>query len=94
MPACLLKKLTGFDCPACGFQRALHALLHGEILAAVRFNLFFLIAVPWLISVIYGYFPGLPAATRIRRIAHGQAAGTAYIVLFFIWWVLRNIIGM
>ena len=28
---CTFKLLTGYDCPGCGSQRALHAMLHGDI---------------------------------------------------------------
>lgn len=33
-PRCHFKALTGFDCPGCGFQRALHAALHGDFATA------------------------------------------------------------
>ena len=29
--SCPLKKLTGYDCPGCGFKRAVIALLHGNL---------------------------------------------------------------
>ncbi|WP_246001891.1 DUF2752 domain-containing protein [Mucilaginibacter gracilis] len=32
MIPCPLKKLTGFDCPGCGFQRSLIALLKGDVI--------------------------------------------------------------
>ncbi|MCE5325696.1 MAG: DUF2752 domain-containing protein [Planctomycetaceae bacterium] len=35
---CLLKRLTGLPCPACGGTRSFVCLLHGDILAAVAFN--------------------------------------------------------
>ena len=39
LPKCLLKTVTGYDCPGCGAQRALHALLHGRIADAWHFIL-------------------------------------------------------
>lgn len=33
---CPFKKLTGFDCPGCGFQRSVIALLQGDILKSVE----------------------------------------------------------
>ena len=35
IPACPFLSLTGLLCPGCGSARALHALLHGELAAAV-----------------------------------------------------------
>jgi hypothetical protein len=37
-PPCLFHKLTGLQCPGCGGLRALHHLLHGELLTALQFN--------------------------------------------------------
>ena len=37
-PKCGFHALTGFDCPGCGGQRALHQLLHGNLPEAFRYN--------------------------------------------------------
>ncbi|MEI7730719.1 MAG: DUF2752 domain-containing protein [Verrucomicrobiota bacterium] len=37
-PPCLFHKLTGWNCPGCGGQRALHQLLHGNVAAAFWLN--------------------------------------------------------
>jgi hypothetical protein len=37
-PACLFHRVTGLWCPGCGTTRAFHQLLHGNLLAAFRFN--------------------------------------------------------
>jgi len=33
---CPFKKLTGFDCPGCGFQRSLLALLQGDVVKSLQ----------------------------------------------------------
>jgi hypothetical protein len=45
-PPCLFHKLTGLHCPGCGGTRAAHALLHGDLLAAVRFNALLVVGFP------------------------------------------------
>ena len=45
-PPCLFHLMTGWDCPGCGAQRALHQLLHGNIIAAVRLNAMFVLSLP------------------------------------------------
>lgn len=45
-PPCLFHQLTGLDCPGCGAQRALHQLLHGNLIAAIRLNAMFVFSLP------------------------------------------------
>jgi len=50
-PPCLFHQLTGLDCPGCGAQRALHQLLHGNLIAAIHLNAMFVLSLPlfaWL----------------------------------------------
>jgi hypothetical protein len=37
-PPCPLHQYTGLWCPGCGTTRAMHQLLHGNVMAAFRFN--------------------------------------------------------
>jgi hypothetical protein len=43
-PTCLFHQLTGLNCPGCGSTRALYALLHGNILIALRDNALFCVS--------------------------------------------------
>ena len=90
MPKCFVRLLTGYDCPACGSQRALHALLHGEFLRALMFNPFALYSIPYLLLVAYTTFSPDRFALRLRPIVQGRIAVMTYVVLFFLWWVVRN----
>jgi hypothetical protein len=53
VPVCPLKHITGIPCPTCGGTRALRALGHGAVLAALRWNplvtIAALAAIPFLI---------------------------------------------
>ncbi len=84
---CLVKRLTGFACPTCGFTRGALSLLHGHIIRAWLYN-------PLLYTFLTIFF-GVTAVrvifargfrinlTRIERLF----AWIIIIVLFFANWV-------
>lgn len=53
MPQCIFHRLTGLQCPGCGMQRMLHALLTGDFQAAWHYNAFLLCALPFLFFMIW-----------------------------------------
>lgn len=63
LPQCPLHAWTGLYCPGCGSTRALHQLLHGHLLAALRFNGMTILALPFLaVLMISGRWPQMRAA--------------------------------
>ncbi len=60
-PKCPLYALAGLKCAGCGTQRAIHCLLHGDILQAVRYNCFLTIFAPlFVIGLHKGPFTAKP----------------------------------
>ncbi|MFB0947399.1 MAG: hypothetical protein ACI9V1_003423 [Spirosomataceae bacterium] len=55
-PSCYFKKFTGFDCPGCGGQRALHDLLHLRFADAIDHNLLMMAGSPVIGFVILNAF--------------------------------------
>src|SRR6056297_1458833 len=51
-PRCIFHSLTGYYCPGCGSQRAIHNLLHLDIAGVVGNNFLFL---PAVLAIIYHY---------------------------------------
>ena len=95
IPKCPVKLLTGLQCPGCGFQRAAHALMHGDVLGALRFNWFLLYAVPYLLVLIAErYFLRGPWQLKIRQWAEDNRVVWSYVVVYFVWFVVRNIYGI
>lgn len=93
MPKCPVKLLTTLDCPGCGFQRALHATLHGHIVDAVNYNLFLLIAIPvtaiWCLNGLFIEHT-LNQYKRTLLIRLNQGIIYFYIISYFVWFVVRN----
>lgn len=92
MPKCPMKMLTGYDCPSRGVQRAIHAVLHGDFAKAISYNPFFVISVPYFLLVLYSTVFKNSFAVKLRGIVCHRYALYGYIVLFFLWWILRNIL--
>jgi hypothetical protein len=91
-PKCTFKLLTGWQCPGCGAGRAIHALLHGHPLQAIRYNYFLIPAIPYLAAVVaVGWVPSL---RRHQAAVQGQRPAMTYVALLCIWWVLRNLLGV
>jgi hypothetical protein len=91
-PECPFYKLTGFDCPGCGSQRAIYSLLHGELLRAIYLNLLLIISLPFL-AIHFAY----KLASIIKRkeirwpvIYHPLTPKIVFVVVIS-FWILRNI---
>lgn len=96
MPKCAIHSLTGFNCPSCGNQRALHSFMHGDFLPAVRYNVFALYSVPYFVAVIVCSLVRFrsPRMQRMARAMMSRQAALLYVGLFVVWGIARNIIGI
>lgn len=92
MPQCYVRQLTGYDCPGCGAQRGLHALLHGEWARALSHNYLLAVAVP--VALLYGVSSLSTRWQRLHRALESRRALLLYIVLIYAWWGLRNWLGV
>lgn len=89
LPKCLFKQLTGFDCPGCGSQRFLHALIHGDLQRAAEANLFLLFFTPYML--FWGWVETDPGLTpRLHRAMNSVPAIIILLTLILAWTILRN----
>ncbi|MBQ2587376.1 MAG: DUF2752 domain-containing protein [Bacteroidaceae bacterium] len=91
IPKCMWRVLTGTQCPACGIQRAAHAVLHGHFAEALSYNYFFILSIPFFFLVLLSDCI-LPPKNALRRFTHHRYTLWTYIILFFAWWILRNLL--
>ena len=92
MPKCPIKLLFGIDCPGCGFQRAVHAILHGHFKEAVGYNLFLVVAFPYLMVILLSDFMREgKLQQKLRSFVESKWVTNGYIVTFVVWFVVRNI---
>lgn len=91
LPVCPTKALLGIDCPGCGSLRMVYSLMHGNLLAAARFNALGLAAIVLLVWAYFAWIYGRVAGRRIRSWQHRRWAAVVTLSLVVAWFVVRNI---
>ena len=82
--------LTGYKCPGCGTQRAIHALLHGDVAGAFRYNALLLVAIPWIALCLYAESRRL-RNPRLYALLNAPLLIWLFLAMVLLWWLLRNI---
>lgn len=92
-PRCPFLSLTGYKCPGCGSQRAIHAILHGELGAAWSFNPLLLLSIPYMLAgaLLDMNKEPTPMALQLRRRFYGTPAILVVLIVVVGFWILRNI---
>lgn len=90
-PRCIFNSVTGYYCPGCGSQRAIHSLLHMDIAGVVSYNFLF---IPAFLLIIYHYLH--PVLNRffgwkLPNIIYFKS--TPWIIFGFVlvFWIMRNL---
>lgn len=93
MPKCPFYLLTGYQCPGCGIQRAVHQLLHLNLHKAFEYNMFVFILAPYILSlIIVTWFDPKEKLKKLKNICYSSTTIYIYLVLMVVWWIIRNII--
>ena len=82
-PKCPFLWLSGWKCPGCGSQRAVHHLLHGDVTEALRVNFLFVLAYP---MSCWDLLWNIPLGDGNKW--PSDAGGTAIGLLWWRWCVL------
>lgn len=92
---CPWRMLTHTSCPACGMQRALFALMHGQPWQALQYNYFFVVSIPLALCAVLAQWYNFGGRMEpLRRVVFHRYTLYIYVALFCIWWVLRNLLGI
>ena len=90
--SCPFKVITGYHCPGCGSQRAIHQLLHFNFLGAFRLNPLMVLSLP---LIIYGL--GLQVwnfifETNYRvQLFYSKLFIYSYFGVVVLYWIARNV---
>ena len=92
-PKCAFYVLTGWKCPGCGSQRALHALLHGDITGAFHMNMWIPVAATYIVLVMIALFFS-NRNSRYSKIVTNDYLFATFLLFTIAWFVLRNVYGV
>ncbi|MBP9506394.1 MAG: DUF2752 domain-containing protein [Bacteroides sp.] len=89
-PKCPFLWLTGLQCPGCGSQRAIHCLLHLDVIQAFYYNALLVFSLPIiLILSLAEYYRYNKPAFYVK--VHKRIYIWCYIAIIVVWWIIRNI---
>lgn len=88
-PPCMFRAFTGYYCIGCGLTRALHALVHGDVVRAFGMNplgLISLALIPLMTMWSAGWQPRWlqPLMARVME-------PKLWMVLLPVYWIARNL---
>lgn len=92
-PKCSFYVTTGYKCPGCGCQRAIHYLLNGEFVESFRQNPLFHVGITYIITVLVLRLPWLnPKFSQLHDTLTGYWACVLWLVGIIAFGVLRNVL--
>lgn len=91
-PQCPFKYLTGWSCPGCGSQRAIHEILHLNFYKAFQYNALLMLSIPYmLVGFAFNFDEVKTRFPRIRTSLFGQKAIYIVLVIVIAFFILRNL---
>lgn len=92
-PKCMFHSLTGWDCPGCGSQRAVHHLLHLRVKEAFFYNPLLICAIPYILAASYfDYWGGRERFPKAAKAMFGTIAIYILLCIVALFWILRNVL--
>ena len=89
IPTCPFYALLGKYCPACGNTRSLAALLNGDILLSMRYNLtvpfLFILGIAFYLERVLHFF-----GKKTKIVPRGNIFIFTVVAFFVLYYILRN----
>lgn len=93
-PKCPFRQATGLECAGCGSQRAIHHLLHLNILGAFNENPLLVLSLPYIFVALILDLPKNkqnPTLLKWRNRLLGMKAIYFWLIIVIVFWIGRNI---
>ena len=92
-PKCPFLLLTGLQCPGCGSQRAIHYLLHLDILKAFHYNALLVFTLPVIVILLLAEYYRCSRPNLYVKILN-RTSTWYYLTIVMLWWIIRNLINI
>ncbi len=88
---CPFKSITGWDCPGCGSQRAIHELLHFNFKSAFHYNPLLVTLIPYVaLGFIFQNKNVNNRFPKVKKFLFGKNAIIIVLMIIFLFFILRN----
>ncbi len=95
MPKCPTKTLIGLSCPGCGIQRAIHEMLHGNMIEAIKYNYYLIISGPYaLLFCLVWMMPKKAFSQQIKTMIENKYVVNSFVASFVVWFMIRNVLNI
>lgn len=93
-PKCPFWAITGFKCPGCGSQRAVHHLLNLEVLSAAKENILLVLSIPYILAGLIIERLKNPSEKLLvwRKRLYGRTAIYIILAIIVTFWIMRNLL--
>jgi hypothetical protein len=93
-PKCPFWAITGFKCPGCGSQRAVHHLLNLEVLSAAKENILLVLSIPYILAGLIIERLKNPSEKLLvwRKRLYGRTAIYIILAIIIAFWIMRNLL--
>lgn len=89
---CPLKYTTDFYCAGCGSQRAIHHLMHLDVVTAFRYNPLLILTLPILVYVLILQYLNFVTGSKYRfKLFYSNVFIVVYFGIAIVYSILRNI---
>jgi hypothetical protein len=89
---CPFKLVSGYNCPGCGSQRAIHQLLHGQLAAAFKLNPLMVLSLPLIVYGLGTKVVNYIFETSYRvKLFYSNVFIFTYFAIAVIYWIVRNL---
>lgn len=88
--SCPFYKITGYQCPGCGSQRAFHEILHLHFWEAFKQNALFVMAIPYFLLAFYTSFDK-EKHQKLRSYLLGSKTLLFLLIIIILFGIIRNL---